>query len=388
MKKDGDRLSCLLITPGFYPAVKYGGPVTSLVNFVHALSRDIDVHVLTLNNDFKSGEQLVDCPGQWMDFGNARVMYLPGKDFSHRTVWELYSSVEADFIYLNGYYSASVSMPTIIACRRHSIPLLMAFRGELLPGAVSQKRLKKLLFICMTRHLFKREWVFQATSEAEVQAICHRIGCARDRVALLENFPALYDGYKRGKSKTPGSLSLIYMARIHPGKNLFVALKALSKVRGSIAFNIYGPVEDESYWRDCSELMRQMPQEIRIEYRGICHGSCIESAYEHSQAMILPTRTENYGQTIVESMLCGCPVVISDRTPWNEINDYRSGWAIPLTEEESFTAALQALVDMDQSEYDELLEHNRQFVESHFEEQMLKDRYMQVFDRLRWGMNA
>jgi glycosyltransferase involved in cell wall biosynthesis len=43
-----------------------------------------------------------------------------------------------------------------------------------------------------------------------------------------------------------------------------------------------------------------------------------------------PTRGENYGHVIAESLSVGTPVLISDQTPWRELSSDGLGWDLPL----------------------------------------------------------
>ena len=47
---------------------------------------------------------------------------------------------------------------------------------------------------------------------------------------------------------------------------------------------------------------------------------------------------------------CHNPVVISDRTPWRDLETVSAGWDLPL-EEEAFRKVLQRCIDMDNDEY-------------------------------------
>ena len=49
--------------------------------------------------------------------------------------------------------------------------------------------------------------------------------------------------------------------------------------------------------------------------------------------MILPTLGENFGHIIVEAWAAGCPVLISDRTPWRQLTSQGLGWDVPLDHE-------------------------------------------------------
>ena len=50
---------------------------------------------------------------------------------------------------------------------------------------------------------------------------------------------------------------------------------------------------------------------------------------------------------ISEALVSGCPVLISDQTPWRNLEEAGVGWDIPLGETERFQSVLQQCVDGD-----------------------------------------
>ena len=61
-------------------------------------------------------------------------------------------------------------------------------------------------------------------------------------------------------------------------KNLSFALKVLKNVSGYIDFDIYGPVDDVSYWKDCQQLMQSLPDNINVDYMGVLdHSKVVET---------------------------------------------------------------------------------------------------------------
>ena len=65
-----------------------------------------------------------------------------------------------------------------------------------------------------------------------------------------------------------------------------------------------------------------------------------------------PTRGENFGHIIVESLAAGCPVLLSDRTPWTDFDKKGAGWIVPLNERHRFKNILEQVVAMSHSELD------------------------------------
>jgi len=65
---------------------------------------------------------------------------------------------------------------------------------------------------------------------------------------------------------------------------------------------------------------------------------------EHN-LFLFPTLGENFGHVICEALSAGCPVLISDQTPWRNLQKEGVGWDIPLAETERFRAVLQQCVN-------------------------------------------
>ena len=54
---------------------------------------------------------------------------------------------------------------------------------------------------------------------------------------------------------------------------------------------------------------------------------------------------------ILEALCAGCPILISDQTPWRGLEEKGVGWDLPLDRLELFQEALQKCVDMENAEY-------------------------------------
>jgi len=54
----------------------------------------------------------------------------------------------------------------------------------------------------------------------------------------------------------------------------------------------------------------------------------------------------------MESLSCGCPVIISDQTPWKDLESHNIGYDISLSSEAKFVEAIKTCVSINQEEYD------------------------------------
>ena len=56
--------------------------------------------------------------------------------------------------------------------------------------------------------------------------------------------------------------------------------------------------------------------------------------------MFMPTLGENFGHAIFEALGAGTPVLISDRTPWRNLEARRAGFDLSLDDPAAFAAAI------------------------------------------------
>lgn len=134
-------------------------------------------------------------------------------------------------------------------------------------------------------------------------------------------------------------------------KNVDYALKLLRNLEGQVTFDLYGPFEDPAYEATCRSLASSLPDNCRATFHGpIPHEEAL-AAFGSHHVFLLPTRGENFGHVILESLASGCPVLVSDRTPWRNLEELGVGWDLPLDDPHGFETVLQTLMDMDSDEW-------------------------------------
>jgi glycosyltransferase involved in cell wall biosynthesis len=180
-------------------------------------------------------------------------------------------------------------------------------------------------------------------------------GPSRDNVVVAPDLlvpPPLHGRYRR--QKEPGHLRVAFISRITKMKNVEGALRMLMTISGDLSLDIYGPIEDREYWNECKKLIPKLPSNVRVSYLGeVAHEEVAQVLAEHD-IFLLPTRGENFGHVIYEALAAGCPVLISDQTPWRNLTAAGVGWDLPLDDVSSFGAALQQCVDGDDEWYSQL----------------------------------
>jgi glycosyltransferase involved in cell wall biosynthesis len=130
-----------------------------------------------------------------------------------------------------------------------------------------------------------------------------------------------------------------------PTKNLLFLLNALAACEGDIRVDVFGPLEDKEYWARCQAQIARLPRHVTVEYAGEEPHSELQRRLPAYDLLILPTLGENFGHIIVEAWAAGCPVLVSDRTPWRQLAASGAGRDVAL-EHAAWTAAIGEFVEM------------------------------------------
>jgi glycosyltransferase involved in cell wall biosynthesis len=347
----------LVLSDYYLPGYRAGGPIRTLANMVEQLGHGLSFRVVTRDRDFGASEPYPDVePGRWQRVGQAEVLYLAPQDLSLPALRRLLREAPYDVLYLNSFFSPSFTSEPLLLRRLGLIPRLpvvLAPRGEFSPGALRLKAARKRAFIAAARAAGLHDGVlWQASSEYEAADI-RRWFSSRAAVHVAPDVPGrIGSGALPPRvPKCAGRLDAVFLSRISRKKNLDGALRMLAGVQGEVRLNIYGPLEDAAYWRECQRLIEALPPNVCVEYRGTVPHEEVASVLRQHHLFLFPTLGENFGHVILEALVAGCPVLLSDQTPWRGLEVAGVGWDLPLAEPAAFGAVLQRCIDMTDEEH-------------------------------------
>jgi glycosyltransferase involved in cell wall biosynthesis len=351
----------------FVPGYKAGGPIRTLANMIEQLGDEFCFKIVTRDRDLGDTEPYPNIViNEWQPVSKAEVFYLAPDKLKLKPLRCLFFSTRFDLLYLNSFFSFRLSILPLVcraigAARRK--PTILAPRGEFSSGALALKRFRKRAFLASSKRIGLYSGItWQASSEYEKENIQ---GCFGKEAVILvaPDLPPLVLGTDQefGTKKKKKHLKLLFLSRISKMKNLIGALGIIKEIKGEVVFHIFGPIEDLNYWSECKKQIHEMPQNIKIEYRGSVEYPDVHSVMRDYDFFFLPTLGENFGHVILEALVAGCPVVISDQTPWRGLADKGVGWDLPLGEPGDFRKVLQQCVDMDDIAYRSLAQRARDF---------------------------
>jgi glycosyltransferase involved in cell wall biosynthesis len=239
--------------------------------------------------------------------------------------------------------------------KKHNKRVIIAVRGMLSEGSINVKRTKKKIFLRSVKMLKLFDNVmFHATSELEKKEINKIFGDVLPIKVAANLSQKISTRIFSERIKQVGSLKLVNIARIAPEKNLLYALEVLKLVKGNVLFDIYGPIYNEEYWNKCREITNELPDNIKVEYKGIIEQNRVLEVFNDYHFMFMPSTGENFGHVILQSFTAGCPVIISDHTPWKDLKEKNIGWDLALLHPSLFAQVIDESVLMGQSRYNKL----------------------------------
>jgi glycosyltransferase involved in cell wall biosynthesis len=351
------RPEILVFADYYLPGFKAGGPIRCLANIVNGLGDDFDFRVVTRDRDYGDSKPYSSIrQNTWRPSGKAKVLHLSPDHLSARTLRRVIAESSSRVVYLNSFFSPVFALQTLLLRWLGALPpisFIVAPRGEFSPSALKLKKTKKLLYVLLAKSLrLYKDVLWQASNETEEEDIRRCFGAAV-RIAVVPDVsaPILPRTERTRVAKRAGQIKVAFASRISRIKNLHAALKMLTRLNGQIEFNIYGPLEDKSYWAACASIITTLPRNISVKYHGAIQHEQMGQVLSENHLFLLPTLGESYGHAIVEAMLAGCPVIISDQTPWRDLEAKRVGWDLPLTRTDLFENALQTCIDMDETTY-------------------------------------
>lgn len=370
-------MKILIILTGFLPGKKFGGPPISVDNFCSLMKED-ECFIVTRNHDMGETETYKNIKSGWNDRGNCKVLYLSDKEYGYRKYEEVIKEINPDVIYLQGLFQNCI-IPCLFLAKKHNIPVLLAPRGELCAGAFKKKYKKVPYIIFLKMFGLLNKVHFQSTSEEETEAIMKHLGITEDRIHFLTNVPSIPKKEYPVPEKQSGVAKFVFISRIVRKKNLKAAISYFKNIDGDVTFDIYGPIEDKDYWQECQDEIKLLPSNIKVNYCGLVSHDQIHETFARYHAFLFPTLSENFGHVIAEALSVGCPVIISNQTPWNDVQYIDGGWSIPLDKIENFTSAIKDVLYIDFKTETKYKKNMIEYVVSKTDLKKIKSLYVESF---------
>lgn len=367
------RKKILISIDWFLPGTKSGGPVRSYANLIDHFKGDFEFYIVTRDTDYCETVPYRQIKQNiWNRLNNnTQVFYLSKDNLNYKKIKEVYLSKSFDVVLISGIYSWYFSILPLLILKNKTLKKIVSARGMLNSQAFAAKAKKKKIFLFLARFLGLYKGVtFHATNQIESECIINELG-DNSNIIVAPNLPRLNGDRKRKKvNKKEGTLNIVSIARISKEKGTLQALKGILEFsvsnQSKIRFDLFGTMYDKDYWQQCQGIIKKLPDNVEINYKGSLDSSKVPYTLENYDFLFMPSEGENFGHSILESLSVGMPVIISDNTPWRNLEEKKVGWDISLNDTQNLQNVLEAAINMDQVSYDKWSQNAFNFATAYY----------------------
>lgn len=358
--RNGERPVIMIFCDYYLPGYKSGGGMRTIVNMVDRLSDRYDFRIVTRDHDGKLDRTQYDsvCINSWNQISDADVYYLSKDNIRISTLRSLINEIKPDAIYTNSFFSTLTIY--VLKLRKLGLiayrPVVIAPCGELASGALGVKSRKKKVFLNYAKliRLYK-DVIWKASTEQEAAEV-ESLKPKRAEIFVAPDMPPriIYGDYDQASKpkKEEGKVKFAFVSRFVRAKNFNWLLPALTKLKGDISLDVVGPLEDIDYWKETEEAIAEFPPNIKVRPLGPVPHEKINETMLGYHFFLSPSLGENFGHIFLEAMASGCPLLISDRTPWRELEQKGIGWDLSLEKPERWIEVFEQCALMGNDEYE------------------------------------
>lgn len=321
------KISC--ITPSYFPAIKFGGPIQSVHLLNKALvKKGLKVDVLTTNagNSKQSmGEWMNGCmkDDSWCHFDNIRVKYLSFVGYEHynfsfqmvKEIWKIID--DYDLVHITAVWNFPVLAGALISSIKKK-PYIISPRGEIYKETIELKSnsFKKLYFNVFAKHYFNKASAIHFTTEDEKEKVTSYLKLKAPSFVIPNGIDLREIEYgERRLAKSIKADYVLILGRIDRKKGFDILIPAFAKVAAKfndLKLVIAGNTKT-SYYHSIIQSIQKYGINEKVIFTGEVTDGDKWSLYKNVLMFVLPSYSENFGMSVVEAMACGCPVVILEK---------------------------------------------------------------------------
>jgi glycosyltransferase involved in cell wall biosynthesis len=308
-------MKILFLSSSFYPSTYIGGPIFSSLNLLNLFAlKGNDVVVHTFRGDpskvSPDDQDTLQIPrGYTPKYFELNVFGF--KSFYFETVRQLQS---ADVVIVNGIFCKFIlPMSFIIRILRKKMVILP--RGSL---QKSNLDFKKNLYAAVLKAFMPKMTTIIWTSKLEKQE--SSLNSHRSRIIpnIVVTPPPVQPTPFQGRSKY-----FLYVGRLHPHKQLELVIDAF-RIFNNYHFSQYKLIiagtGDDYYVVKLREKVDKLGMSAYVDFVGELFGPAKFQLYKEATASFLISKSENFGNSALESLCMHTPVIVSKNTLWADFH--------------------------------------------------------------------
>ena len=331
-------------------SLSYGGMALACKEIAeNQVKSGVDCTLITSNLDFPAGKLKKELLKPIIENG-VKVIYVPiffkPLVFSFQIMKILKSEIKnADIVHIHGLYRFPQTFSSWYA-RKIGKPYIISPHGSLDPVVYNNK--DRYFLRSLYQKIFELKNINKATkihfTAFEEKSLTNNLIPSSKGVIIpnginteeYENLPS--EGFFKSRFNIDDNLfKILFLGRITWKKGLDILISSIKIIKENIpnvVLLVVGP-DNEGYKIKLLKIIKELNLSKQIKFIGLVDREDVKKSFVDSDIFVLPSYSENFGLTIVESMACSFPVIISYNVNiYNEIEENNLGYVINCTASE------------------------------------------------------
>ena len=347
-----------LVSSSFYPAIFYGGPISSTWDLSNKLGeKNVEVYVSTTNADGNKRIKDIDTKEHIKQAENVFVRYYHEQIiniFSFSFLFGIFSDIKkSDVVYIQYLFHYTVLFSLLFSVFLGK-KIILCPRGSFSSFTLSNKRswLKRLWLFLFISPL-KSKIIWQASSYLEKEDILFYFPKVDVKIIPdgidVDSFSnsnkmdkkELLKKYTNKDFKNVSDV-VFSMGRLHKIKRfdiLINAFKLYLDENKNAKLLIAGA--DDGVRNALENQIKELKLEDSVFMIGLVNFSQKKELLSNCSFFSLSSDFESFGIVVSEALSCGVPVVVSDKTSWKNIERNNCGIFVKNQKEDFCTAFYQ-----------------------------------------------
>ena len=378
-----------LVSSSFYPAIFYGGPISSTWDLSKKLGeKNIEVYVSTTNADGNKRIKDIDTKEHIKQAENVFVRYYHEQlinIFSFSFLFGVFSDIKkSDVVYIQYLFHYTVLFSLFFSVFSGK-KIILCPRGSFSSFTLSNKRnwLKRLWLFLFISPL-KNKIIWQASSylekedilfyfpQVDVKIIPDGIDVdsfsnsnKMDKKELLEKYT--------NKNFKKVSDVVFSMGRLHKIKRFDILINAFELYldeNKNAKLLIAGA--DDGVRNALENQIKELKLEDSVFLIGLVNFSQKKELLSNCSFFTLSSDFESFGIVVSEALACGVPVVVSDKTSWRNIERNNCGIFVK-NQKEDFCTAFHQIKERNFSS-----EKCKEYVKDNFDWKIITNKFFTI----------
>lgn len=168
--------------------------------------------------------------------------------------------------------------------------------------------------------------------------------------------------------------SFIYIGRIIPQKGIQDLINAWKKteiMQSHWELLIIGPATDVEYFNKISDECKDYES---IKFLGQIDGLEKWEAISSAKFLVLPSYSENFGNVVIEAMMCGTVPITTNDIPWQILNTHNIGFSCNRID---LSKTIMAASQLSNDKFSDISKRTKKFAEENYHANVVAQKFIE-----------